>query len=341
MSTELPGLDLERLRRYVDQRRPGMLRGELTGRLIEGGRSNLTYVVSDGTGQWVVRRPPLGHVLATAHDMGREYRVMTALAGTAVPVPSTYLLCTDEEIIGAPFYLMQHVPGTVYRAPGSTARLLPEQRREVALRLVDVLADLHAIDPEAVGLGDFGRPDGYLERQLRRWNKQLAASRSRELDGIEDLSALLGERLPETRHSGIVHGDYRMDNAIVGDRLNITAVLDWEMATLGDPLTDLGLLHVYWEGLDGAEHNPITKGVGPAYGFPPTSELFERYARRSGTDLSQMDWYVAFGFFKCAVILEGIHYRYTHNQTVGVGFEHIGALVPALVSQGLETLREA
>src|SRR5690606_4362491 len=126
--------------------------GELTGRLIEGGRSNLTYVVSDGTGQWVVRRPPLGHVLATAHDMGREYRVMTALAGTAVPVPSTYLLCTDEEIIGAPFYLMQHVPGTVYRDPESTARLLPEQRREVALRLVDVLADLHAIDPEAVGL---------------------------------------------------------------------------------------------------------------------------------------------------------------------------------------------
>lgn len=341
MTTELPGLDLTRLRSHLEGTTPGMTTGELTGELIEGGRSNLTYLVGDGTKQWVVRRPPLGHVLATAHDMGREYRVLTALANTAVPVPRTHLICLDEEPIGASFYVMEYVPGTVYRSPEQTSHLTEQQRTELALRLVDVLADLHAIDPSTVGLSDFGRPEGFLDRQIRRWSKQLEASLTRDVDGISELAQGLADQRPTSARSGIVHGDYRMDNVILGDDLNIRAVLDWEMATLGDPLTDLGLLAVYWEGFDGAEHNPITKGVGPAYGFPPAARLYERYAERSGVDISTLDWYIAFGFFKCAVILEGIHYRFIQNQTVGDGFEHIGALVPKLVAQGLRTLEEA
>ncbi|WP_243793928.1 phosphotransferase family protein [Saccharopolyspora gloriosae] len=340
MSDDLPGLDLTRLREHLDRELPGLVTGPLTAQLVQGGRSNLTYIVGDGAQNWVVRRPPLGHVLATAHDMSREHRVMSALAGTSVPVPRTHLLCQDDDVLGAPFYVMEYVPGTVYRSPELTTNLSVEQRRDLSLRLIDVLADLHTLDPEQVGLGDFGRPDGFLERQVRRWSKQLAASRSRELDDIERLAELLGARVPATRHTGIVHGDYRLDNVLVGDSLEISAVLDWEMATLGDPLTDVGLLAVYWEGLDGIKNNPIAKGIGPEYEFPPVRELWQRYAERSGIDLSDVEWYRAFGFFKLAVISEGIHYRYAHGQTVGDGFEHVGALVPHLVSQGLSALDE-
>lgn len=235
---------------------------------------------------------------------------------------------------------MEHVPGTVYRTPQLTEQLTPQQRVELSWQLVDVLADLHAIDPESVGLGDFGRPQGFLERQVRRWSKQLAASRSRDIDGIEELASRLGERVPSTPRAGIVHGDYRLDNVIVGDDQRIRAVLDWEMATLGDPLTDLGLLAVYWEGFSGVEQNPIAKGVGPEYGFPTAQQLIDRYVERSGDPLADLDWYLAFGFFKIAVILEGIHYRFIHGQTVGDGFEHVGALVAPLVAQGLATLKE-
>ncbi|WP_263252009.1 phosphotransferase family protein [Saccharopolyspora rosea] len=337
---QLPGLDLGRLRAHLDAELPGLVGGPLRGELVQGGRSNLTYVVTDGAQRWVVRRPPLGHVLATAHDMGREHRVMSALAGTRVPVPRTLLLCRDEDVIGAPFYVMEHVPGTVYRSPELTARLAEAERHDLAHQLVDVLADLHGTDPESVGLGDFGRPEGFLERQIRRWSKQLAASRSRDIEGIDELAGRLAETIPGTPRAGIVHGDYRLDNVIVGEDLRIRAVLDWEMATLGDPLTDLGLLAVYWEGFGGVEHNPITKGVGPDYGFPTAKRLLDRYAARSGADLSDLDWYVAFGYFKIAVILEGIHYRFIHDQTVGAGFEHVGALVAPLVAQGLATLEE-
>ncbi|MBE9375536.1 phosphotransferase family protein [Saccharopolyspora sp. HNM0983] len=340
-SGDLPGLDLDRLRGHLDRELPEPTRGPLRGELIQGGRSNLTYSVTDGTSAWVVRRPPLGHVLATAHDMGREHRVMSALADTAVPVPRTFLLCQDEEAIGAPFYVMDRVPGTVFRSPEQTERLTAAQRADLSWQLIDVLADLHTIDPESVGLADFGKPDGFLQRQVRRWSKQLAASLSRDVAGIDELAEQLDTRIPHSTASGIVHGDYRLDNVLVGDDLRINAVLDWEMATLGDPLTDLGLLTVYWEGFSGIEQNPVAKGIGPEYGFPAARELLQRYAERSGTDLSAMGWYTAFGFFKIAVILEGIHYRYLHGQTVGEGFEHVGALVEPLVAQGLATLKEA
>jgi aminoglycoside phosphotransferase (APT) family kinase protein len=332
-----PGLDLEALRGHLDRERPGLARGPLTGRLIEGGRSNLTYAVTDGTARWVVRRPPLGHVLATAHDMSREFTVISGLHPTAVPVPEPVLLCQDEAVTGAPFYVMEHVDGVPYRTAEQLAPIGPERTREVVFALVDTLVDLHAVDPREVGLAEFGRPDGFLERQLRRWGKQLAASRSRDLPGIEELQAALGDRLPRSGPPSVVHGDYRLDNVLVGPDDRIKAVLDWEMSTLGDPLTDLGLLVMYSDTLP-IEDSPVAT-AGDAPGHPEPAELIARYAERSGRDTSQIAWYTAFAYFKLAVILEGIHYRFTLGQTVGGGFDRIGTLVPVFIDQGLTILK--
>ncbi|GGU02357.1 phosphotransferase family protein [Streptomyces violascens] len=333
-----PGLDPDQLRAHLDRVRPGLVSGPLRARLIEGGRSNLTYVVTDGAGQWVVRRPPLGHVLATAHDMKREHRVISALYPTAVPVPEPVLLCEDESVLGSPFYVMEYVAGTPYRTAEQLAPLGAERTRAAVLALVDTLVELHAVDPEAVGLGDFGRPEGFLDRQLRRWGKQLDASRNRDLAGIDELHAALGRDLPVSPAPTVVHGDYRLDNVLIGDDDRIKAVLDWEMSTLGDPLTDLGLLAMYSAQLE-VPNSPVSTTAGAA-GHPSPAELIERYAARSGRDTSAISWYTAFAWFKLAVILEGIHYRYTLGQTVGAGFDRIGELVPVFIEHGLTTLQE-
>ncbi|MEV3854685.1 phosphotransferase family protein [Streptomyces sp. NPDC050095] len=339
------GLDLDQLRAHLDRERPGLVGGPLSGRLIEGGRSNLTYEVTDGATKWVVRRPPLGHVLATAHDMKREHRVIDALHATDVPVPEPLLLCEDEDVLGAPFYVMEFVDGTPYRTAAELAPIGAERTRATVLGLVDTLVDLHAVDPAGVGLADFGRPEGFLDRQLRRWGKQLDASRNRELAGIDELHAALGRSLPDSPAATIVHGDYRLDNVLVRwdekdgvgvDR--IKAILDWEMSTLGDPLTDLGLLVMYSEPLDLTE-SPVSTTASAA-GHPDPAELIERYAARSGRDVSAVSWYTAFAWFKLAVILEGIHYRYTLGQTVGAGFDRIGELVPVFIEHGRTTLQE-
>lgn len=332
-----PGLDLERLHAHLARELPGgPAGGALGAELIEGGRSNLTYRVTDGASQWVVRRPPLGHVLATAHDMRREYRVISALRATSVPVPRALLLCEDESVIGAPFYVMEFVRGTPYRTARELAELGAERTRGVVLSLVDTLVELHAVDPAAVGLGDFGRPEGFLDRQLRRWGKQLEASRSRELSGIDELRAALGGTLPGSPAPTVVHGDYRLDNVLVGADDRIEAILDWEMSTLGDPLTDLGLLVMYSEQED-IPDSPISTTRG-APGHPEPAELIERYAAGSGRDVSRVAWYTAFAYFKLAVILEGIHYRFTLGRTLGAGFDRIGDLVPMFIEHGLTTL---
>ena len=340
MSTDHPpGLDLDRLRVLLDRELPGLVTGPLSGQLIEGGRSNLTYTVSDGARRWVVRRPPLGHVLATAHDMRREHRVIDALhRETDVPVPGPVLLCEDEEVLGAPFYVMEFVEGTPYRTAEELVPLGAGRTRGVMLSLVDTLVELHGVDPGAVGLGDFGRPEGFLDRQLRRWGKQLDASRNRDLAGIDELHSALGRSLPASPAPAIVHGDYRLDNVLVGDDDRIRAVLDWEMSTLGDPLTDLGLLVMYSVPLEMPDSPVSTTAAAP--GHPSPTELIERYARGSGRDVSDVSWYTAFAWFKLAVILEGIHYRYTLGQTVGRGFDRIGELVPVFISHGLTTLQE-
>ncbi|MFJ3792250.1 phosphotransferase family protein [Kitasatospora sp. NPDC090091] len=333
-----PGLDLARLRAHLDRELPGTVRGPLRAELIEGGRSNLTYVLTDGTERWVLRRPPLGHVLATAHDMGREHRVMTALGGTGVPVPGTLLLDPGTDTLGAPWYLMDFVPGTAHRDAATLAALGAPRVHAIGERLVDTLAALHRIDPAAVGLADFGRPDGYLERQLRRWSTQLAASRSRELPGVDRLHGLLAARLPVSPAPALVHGDYRLDNVLVDEHDAVAAVLDWEMSTLGDPLTDVGLLVMYTElaGVGGG----IIPSAATAPGFPSAGELVARYAGLTGRDAADLDWYVAFASFKLAVVAEGIHYRFQQGSTLGAGFERAGEIAPVLAEHGLTTLKE-
>jgi aminoglycoside phosphotransferase (APT) family kinase protein len=270
--------------------------------------------------------------------MKREHRVIDALHPTNVPVPRPVLLCEDEEVLGAPFYVMEFVDGTPYRTADQLAPLGPERTRDVVLGLVDTLVELHAVDPAAVGLDDFGRPEGFLDRQLRRWGKQLDASRNRDLPGIDELHAALGRDLPRSPAPAVVHGDYRLDNVLIGDDDRIRAILDWEMSTLGDPLTDLGLLVMYSMPLSLPDSPVSTTAEAP--GHPAPAELIERYAARSGRDVSAVSWYTAFAWFKLAVILEGIHYRYTLGQTVGRGFDRIGDLVPVFIDHGLSTLRE-
>jgi aminoglycoside phosphotransferase (APT) family kinase protein len=325
------GLDLEALRSYLGSER------ELTGRMFAGGRSNLTYAITDGEQRWVLRRPPLGHVLPTAHDMVREHRVLEALSKAGFPAPRPMLLCTDPEVIGAPFYLMEQVDGTIYRDETDLEALGRPAMHALVLSLVDTLVQLHGLDPEAIGLGDFGRPEGFNARQVHRWKKQLDASRSREVPGIEELHARLAVDIPAGGPGAVVHGDYRLDNVLIGPDMRINAVLDWEMSTLGDPLSDVALMLVY-AGLPLEVKNG--RGVVPLAvpGHPSISEISSRYADRSGRDVGDLHWYVGFAAFKLAVILEGVHYRYVQGQTVGAGFDTIGSLVGPLVMRGHEAL---
>jgi len=286
---------------------------EVTVELIAAGMSNLTYVVTPKGGTAsdavILRRPPTGAVLATAHDMVREHRVITALGPTKVPVPRTLHLCTDPAVLGAPFYVMERVIGVhvVSKLPPGYADE-PAQRRAIGDGLVDVLADLHAVDPEAVGLGDFGRPEGFMARQVRRWTKQWDATRDRDRPGLDALAARLAETVPPSQRSSIVHGDYRLDNCLLdpGTPGRIRAVLDWEMSTLGDPLADLGMMFVYWP--QAGEDRPAASqsAVTALPGFPTRGEIAERYAARTGADLADLNWYVAFAYFKFAAIVAGI-----------------------------------
>ena len=314
--------------------------------LIAGGKSNLTYRVDSPAGAVVLRRPPLGHVLPTAHDMAREHRVMSALAGTAVPVPRMRHFCSDTDVLGAPFYVMDLVEGHIVRQqfPPGYADTEPE-RRQVCERLVDVLGALHQVDPAEVGLADFGRPDGYMARQVARWSKQWDASR---LDGVEALDALateLASSLPATQRHTVVHGDYRLDNTVLDpdDVGRVLAVLDWEMSTLGDPLADLGVLLVYWNQADdsGARQGGlVVPSVTALPGMITRAEVAERYAKASGLDLEPLPWYLAFGFFKLAVVCAGIAMRSKGGAMVGEGFDGFEAVVPTLVELGRSTLSE-
>lgn len=301
--------------------------------LISGGRSNLTYTVADAAGRrWVLRRPPLGHVLATAHDMGREYSVISALGPTDVPVPPTVGLCTDEAVIGAPFYVMGHVDGHVARNRSMVEEVFPPAvRATMAFEVVDVLARIHAVDPDEVGLGELGRKEGYIARQLRRWQGQWEQSKTRELPVIDEVGAWLAERIPQQGPAAIVHGDYRLDNCMFDPSGRMLAVLDWELCTLGDPLADVGLLMVYWT--DPGDETAALLDAPTATGdFPRREELLHRYAAASGRDLWQVDYYVAFGYWKLACILEGVYARFCGGAygKATAGFEELGAHVPRL-----------
>jgi aminoglycoside phosphotransferase (APT) family kinase protein len=328
------GLDPARLAEYFDRSLPGLARGPLSASLIAGGKSNLTYRVTDGARTWAVRRPPLGHVLATAHDMAREYRVMSALAEAGFPVPRTAGLCEDPEVIGAPFYVMEFVEGHVYRTSEDTAGLGAARARRITANLIEVLASLHAVEPGRIGLADFGRPQGYLERQVRRWTKQLGDSGDRNLPGFAELSVRLAATAPHSDRAALVHGDYRLDNTIVAGDDSIAAVVDWEMSTLGDPVADLGLMIVYWDETAGMPREAVASAIRTEHGFPDGRELAAAYAAATGADLGDLPWCVALGCFKLAVIAEGIHYRYTQGKTLGGGFELMGDMVAPLIDRG-------
>ncbi len=336
----LPGLDLAALADHLQRTVPGLLAGPLSGRLIAGGRSNLTYLVGDGVGSWVVRRPPLGHVLETAHDMAREHRVMAALRDSAVPVPEMVALCRDPDVLGAPFYVMAFVDGTVFRTREEMEQVRPADAEAIADGLVDTLARLHAVAPDEVGLADLGRPDGYLERQVRRWGKQLESSRSREVSGLEELGARLARAVPQSGRATLVHGDYKLDNVVVDPARpgRVLAVLDWEMATLGDPLADLVNVVLWWDGVRDTEGTPFAAVPAEVAGFPPSSRLLDRYARATGADLTSLSWYLGLACYKLAAIFEGMYYRDQRGLTVGAGFDRLAGLPPELTRRGHDAL---
>jgi aminoglycoside phosphotransferase (APT) family kinase protein len=304
--------------------------------LIAGGRSNLTYQVTDAGGRsWVLRRPPLGQVLATAHDMGREHRIIEALAPTDVPVAPVVGLCTDESVTGAPFYVMDFVDGLVARDAEAAAALSPGARARAGEQIPDVLARIHAVDPDAVGLGELGRKEGYIARQLKRWYGQWQQSRTRDLPVVDEVHAALAARIPEQGRAAIVHGDYRLDNCMLRPDGTIAAVLDWELCTLGDPLADVGLLLVYWTE-SGDAHPALLQAATTLDGFPSRAEVIERYARASGRDVSHVEYYVAFGYWKLACILEGVYARYKGGVMGSTsGFEGFAAQVEILARSAL------
>jgi aminoglycoside phosphotransferase (APT) family kinase protein len=282
---------------------------------ISGGRSNLTYRVKDARGRrWALRRPPLGERLASAHDMSREYGVVAALAPTNVPVPPAIALCRDESVNGAPFYVMEFVDGPILRSRSHAEESFDQDaRRVIGERVVDTLVDIHAVDPDEVGLGELGRKQDYVARQLRRWQGQWEKSRTRELPVVDDVHRRLAARIPEQGPATIVHGDYRLDNLILSPAGEIAAVVDWELCTLGDPLADVGMLLVYWSE-PGDELMPLFDAPTTAPGFPSRDEIRHRYGERSGRDLSEIDFYVALGCWKLAIILEGVYARFAAGQ---------------------------
>jgi len=332
------GLDVPLVAAWLDAHVDGV-NGPYDFALIGGGRSNLTYLVADDTGtRFVLRRPPLGHVLESAHDMSREHRIISAVGLTDVPVPRTMGLCTDVDVNGAPFYVMSYVEGVVLDGPAKLECLPVERRRAAGEHLIDVLADLHAVDVDAVGLGDLARRDGYVERQLRRWTKQWVNSKTRELPAIDEVATRLAARIPAQQGGvAIAHGDYRFGNCLTDvEAGRIAAVLDWELCTLGDPLADVGYLGVYWTDPGGEQlrHNDPSG----AEGFPTYDELLERYATRTGRDVSGIDYYVAFSSWRLAVISEGVYARFLHG---AMGDQGIGADELETFRHGTEQLADS
>lgn len=281
--------------------------------LIVGGHSNLTYRVDDAKGRsCVLRRPPTGAVLATAHDMAREHRIVSAVGRSDVPVPATLGLCEDLDVNDAPFYVMDYVDGAVLNDGATTEALLSlEARRSLSEHTVDVLAALHAIEPSDIGLGDLGKREDYIARQLKRWHGQWEKSKTRELSQMEEVFAGLSAKVPEQIGAGIVHGDYRLGNMLVNSEGRILAVLDWELCTLGDTLADVGYLLNNWF-QPGETSADLQAAFGPTSvgGFSTREEFIARYAERTGREVTAINYYRAFQYWRLAAIVEGVLARY-------------------------------
>lgn len=337
MSDAPVGIDLPNVTRWLDAN-VDELEGPYSFTLITGGRSNLTFKGVDGNGvEFVLRRPPTGNVLASAHDMVREHTIISAVGSTPVPVPQTLGVCHDVEVNGAPFYVMSFVDGVVLDAQEKALDMSIEQRRAAGEHLIDVLADLHAVDIDAVGLGDLAKREGYVERQVRRWTGQWEKSKTRELPAVDDVARRLAAQIPEQQGVTIAHGDYRFGNCLVDtSAARVVAVLDWELCTLGDPLADLGYLGVYWSDPGESQDRPNDPTGIP--GFPTYAELLERYSSRTGRDVSGIGYYVAFSSWRLAVISEGVYSRYIHG---AMGDQEIDPAVLDAFKVGVERLADS
>ena len=331
------GIDVEAVSRWLVDHL-AETQAPFTFERIGTGRSNLTFAVADRSGQrFVLRRPPLHHVLATAHDMTREFRAISAIGPTAVPVPDALGLCTDESVNGAPFYAMTLVDGEIVDSIDAARSIETGARATMAAQLADVLAELHGLDVDAIGLGDFARRDGYIDRQIARWSKQWELSKTRDLPAVDDVAKQLADRVPAQQGVAVVHGDYRFGNCVVDPSSGrIAAVLDWELCTLGDPLADVGYVGAHWAPRDGVagRHNDPT-GAG---GFGTFDDFRGRYAERSPRDLSQIDFYVAFQRWRTAIILEGVYARYVGG---AYGGQQLGAELDVLRDSPVELVDQA
>jgi len=330
-------LDLARLEPYLLSHFPD-LDGALVVTQFPSGHSNLTYSVSLGGKEMVLRRPPFGSKVKSAHDMGREYNVLSKLH-PAYPTPQPLLYCTDDSLLGAPFYVMERVRGVILRRNlPAGLDLPPETARKLSESFIDNLAALHTLDYAALGLGELGKPQGYLERQVRGWMERYQGSKTHDLPEVEPLSTWLHKHIPERSDATLVHNDYKFDNMVLDptDITRIKAVLDWEMCTLGDPLTDLGAALAYWiDPDDAAEMQMVRWGPTIAPGMLRRAELAQRYAEKTGRDLSNIVFYYAFAMFKLAVIIQQIYYRYFHGFTKDERFASLGEVASTLMKVGL------
>ena len=329
-----PLVDEAKLEAYLASHLAGEA-GPLRAEKIHAGHSNETFRLSRGAGRWVLRRPPRGPLLPTAHDVLREWRVMTTLAGAGYPVPRPVLACDDSAVIGAPFYLMQQVEGHVFRNSLPPEFADPADRALIADQLIRALVALHAIDYTAAGLGGLGRPDGYIARQIKRWMSQLESARTRPLLDLDAVSAWLQKSMPESPPAAIVHGDFRLDNVIFASEPppHLIAVLDWEMSTLGDPLADLGYLLSFWREPGEPVSTPLPDDMGDITslpGFPSRAALAERYAELSGRPVTHLNFYIVLAIWKLAILLEGSYNRHLAGTTDDPFFALLGEGVPAL-----------
>ena len=339
------GINVENVSAWLTESVDGLI-GPFQFDLVAGGRSNLTYRVTDAKGRSVaLRRPPTSHVLPTAHDMVREHTILSALGPTDVPVPATLALCADPSVNDSPFYVMEFVEGHILRDDTEAERAFSvDTRAAIGPNLATTLASLHAVDVDAIGLGDLARKEGYIARQLKRWRGQYEQMRVEGVDHgglVERVGDALAAKIPLQQGASIVHGDYRLDNTALNDDGSVQAILDWEICTLGDPLADLGLLLVYWA--EPSDASVALLGAAPttAPGFSSRADILAAYGDASDRDLSAIAYYQAFGYWKLACILQGVFARYA----AGAGAGDTGSVEAfpkhvALLAQTAETTLE-
>jgi aminoglycoside phosphotransferase (APT) family kinase protein len=331
------GVDAPRVSAWLLEQIP-QLEPPLQFTRVGEGQSNLTFRIDDAGGRSVVlRRPPLGEILASAHDVVREHRILTALRPAGVPVPRTVALCADESVTGAPFYVMEHVSGLILTRLAVAERLAPDARAAAGKALASTLADLHAVDLDDAGLGDFKRPESLISRQLRRWQRQWEASKMADVPDIDEVAKRLTERMPDERETVLLHGDYHLHNVVLGETGDVRALLDWELCTAGDPLADVGQMVAYWNELadsDGLFREP----VAALEGFPSARELAAAYGSASDRDVDSLGYWVAFAYWKIAIIVAGVYRRWLNDPTNGTDAGSLGPAVDRLADRARRAL---